>query len=250
MFDIKPESALEQPIYMLTKATSCPYLTGKVEKRIATDISNNKKIYEELSTNGFRRVENWMYRPVCDNCSACKSYRVDIEKFKLTKSLRRISKNFENFNCSLVKNKSTKENFALFKKYQLARHPGGSMSDMDEDEFTTMIETSPLNTSLLEFRDKSKNLIGSVLLDIDKKNLSAVYSFFDPKFNKLGLGNYMIMQCLLFGKSKSFKYLYLGYYIKELSSMSYKSRFKPGQILNNNEWENFNSLTNSCSITS
>ena len=63
MIDIKPKSVLEQPIYMLTKATSCPYLTGKVEKRIATDISNNKSIYEELSINGFRRVENWMYRP-------------------------------------------------------------------------------------------------------------------------------------------------------------------------------------------
>ena len=49
----------------------------------------------------------------------------------------------------------------------------------------------------------------------------------------------MIMQCLLFGKSKKYKYLYLGYYIEELSSMSYKSRFRPGQILNNNEWKNF-----------
>ena len=102
MIDIKPKSVLEQPIYMLTKATSCPYLTGKVEKRIATDISNNKNIYEELSINGFRRVENWMYRPLCDNCSACKSYRVDIEQFKLTKSLKRISKNFENFNFPII----------------------------------------------------------------------------------------------------------------------------------------------------
>ena len=240
MIDIKPKSALEQPIYMLTKATSCPYLVGKIEKRIATDISTNKKIYEELSTNGFRRVENWMYRPVCDNCSACKSYRVDIQKFKITKSLKRVLKNFENFSCELVKNISTKEHFELFKKYQLERHAGGSMSDMDEDEFSSMIETSPIKTALLEFRDKSKNLVGVVLLDIDEKNLSAVYSFFDPKFNKFGLGNYMIIQCLLYGKSKEYKYLYLGYYIDELSSMSYKSRFRPGQILNNNKWENFN----------
>ena len=111
--------------------------------------------------------------------------------------------------------------------------------NMDEDEFTSMIETSPIKTSLLEFRDKSKKLIGAVLLDINEKNLSAVYSYFDPKFNKLGLGNYMIIQCLLFGKIKKYKYLYLGYYIEELSSMSYKSRFRPGQILNNNEWKNF-----------
>ena len=239
MIDIKPQSALEQPIYMLTKATACPYLDGKVEKRIATDISTNKKIYEELSINGFRRVENWMYRPVCDNCSACKSYRVDIGKFKITKSLKRILKNFENFSYSLEKNISTKENFELFKKYQLVRHAGGSMSDMDEDEFASMIETSPINTSLLEFRDEYKSLIGTILLDINEKNLSAVYSFFDPKFNKLGLGNYMIIQCLLFGQSNRYKYLYLGYYIEELSSMSYKSRFKPGQIFNNNEWINF-----------
>tara|TARA_B100000242_G_C43031612_1_gene480661 strand:- start:171 stop:845 length:675 start_codon:yes stop_codon:yes gene_type:complete len=224
---------------MLTKATQCPYLVGKFEKRIATDISNNKKIYEELSINGFRRVENWMYRPVCDNCSACKSYRVDIQNFKLTKSLKRIYKNFKDIDYNLVENKSTHENFALFKKYLSERHAGGSMSDMDEDEFTSMIETSPIKTFLLEFRDGSKNLVGVVLLDLNEKNISAVYSFFDPKFKKFGLGNYMIIQCLLFGKRNEYKYLYLGYYIKELSSMSYKSRFKPGQILNNNEWKDF-----------
>ena len=238
MIDIKPKSVLEQPIYMLTKATSCPYLTGKVEKRIATDISNNKNIYEELSINGFRRVENWMYRPVCDNCSACKSYRVDVVNFKLTKSLKRVVKNFQNFNYQLIKNNSTKEHYELFKKYQLDRHAGGSMSDMEKDEFSSMIETSPIQTLLMEFRDKSKNLIGVVLLDTDKKNLSAVYSFFDPKFSKLGVGNFMIVQCLLYAKSNKYKYLYLGYYIEELSSMSYKSRFKPGQILSNNEWKN------------
>ena len=239
MIDIKPKSILEKPIYMLTKATACPYLSDKVEKRIATDIAFNENLYEELTLNGFRRVENWMYRPVCDNCNACKSYRVDIQKYSLTKSLKRVLKNFENLYHKLMNNKSTKEHFELFKKYQLERHAGGSMSEMEEDEFRSMIETSPVNTSLLEFRDKNKNLVGVILLDIDTKNLSAVYSFFDPKFNKLGLGNYMIAQCLLFGKANGYEYLYLGYYIEKLSSMSYKSRFKPGQIYNNNEWKNF-----------
>ena len=197
MSNIKPKSVLEQPIYMLTKATTCPYLTGKIEKRIATDITYNKKIYEELSINGFRRVENWMYRPVCDNCSACKSYRVDVKNFKLTKSLKRVLKNFKDFNYKLVNNSSTDEHFKIFKKYQLERHSGGSMSDMNVDEFSSMIETSPIKTVLMEFRDKFKNLAGVLLLDIDEENLSAVYSFFDPKFNKLGIGNYMILQCLL-----------------------------------------------------
>ena len=237
MIDVKPKSVLEQPIYMLTKATACPYLKGRVEKRIATDITYNNKVYNELALNGFRRVENWMYRPVCDNCSACKSYRVDIKNFELTKSLKRINKNLGTITFKIIKNTATTEHFDLFQKYQIERHSGGSMSDMDENEFISMIETSPIKTKLMEFRDSSKNLMGVILLDIDDVNLSAVYSFFDPKLSKLGIGNYMISQCLIFGKKNKYKHLYLGYYIGEISSMSYKSRFKPGQILDGGEWQ-------------
>ena len=111
------------------------------------------------------------------------------------------------------------------------------MSDMDQNEFISMIETSPLKTKLMEFRDTSKKLMGVILLDIDEVNLSAVYSFFDPKLSKLGIGNYMILQCLIFGKKNKYKHLYLGYYIGEISSMSYKRRFKPGQILDEGDWQ-------------
>lgn len=237
MIDIKPKNILEQPIYLLTKATPCPYLKGRVEKRIATDLSHNNEIYNELAINGFRRVENWMYRPICDNCSSCKSYRVEIKKFKLTKSLKRVNKNLNFLNYKIIQNSVTLEHYQLFKKYQLNRHSGGSMSEMDEDEFTSMVETSPIKTSLMEFRDNNKKLMGAVLLDEGDKDLSAVYSFFDPSLDKLGLGNYMIIQCILFGQQRNYKYLYLGYYIKEITSMSYKKRFKPGQILENNEWQ-------------
>ena len=237
MIDIKPKNILEQPIYLLTKATPCPYLKGRVEKRIATDLSHNNEIYNELAINGFRRVENWMYRPICDNCSSCKSYRVEIKNFKLTKSLKRVNKKLSFLNYKIIQNSVTLEHYQLFKKYQLNRHSGGSMSEMDEDEFTSMVETSPIKTSLMEFRDKNKKLMGAVLLDVGDKDLSAVYSFFDPSLDKLGLGNYMIIQCILFGQQRNYKYLYLGYYIKEITSMSYKNRFKPGQILENNEWQ-------------
>ena len=237
MIDIKPKSILEQPIYMLTKATSCPYLEGKVEKRIATDITYNKDIHDELALNGFRRVENWMYRPVCDNCSACKSYRVIIDKFKLTKSLKRVNKNLSEVNYNMIANKATREHYDLFKKYQLERHNGGSMANMDEDDFISMIETSPIETKLMEFRDPFDKLIGVILLDISNNTLSAVYSFFEPNYRQRGLGNFMISQCLIYGKKNNYKYLYLGYYISQINSMSYKIRFKPGQILDNNEWE-------------
>ena len=136
--------------------------------------------------------------------------------------------------------KPTNQHYQLFKSYVTSRHDDGQMARMDRDDFNSMISNSPIETMLIDYVDQDHQLVGSVLTDKQQDGMSAVYSFFDPEFNKFGLGNYMIIQCLLFGRSKKYEYLYLGYYIEELSSMSYKSRFKPGQILKNNEWENFN----------
>ena len=236
--EIKNKNVLDNSIYLLTQISPCPYVIGRFEKRIATDISYNKSIYNELAINGFRRVENWMYRPACDNCNACKSYRVIIDQFKLTKSLKRIVNNLVNVNMKIVNNTATDEHYKLFKKYQSERHTGGSMSNMTEDDFVSMIEISSVETYLMEFRNTFNKLLGVILVDINKKTLSAVYSFFNPDYNNFGLGNFMITKCLMFGKDNNYKYLYLGYYIEEVSSMAYKIRFKPGQILEGNKWKN------------
>ena len=235
--EIKTKNKLEESIYLLTKNAPCPYVAGRIEKRIATDISFNSSVYDELSINGFRRVENWMYRPACDNCNACKSYRVIIDQFEFTKSLKRINKNLNHIESEIVNNITTEEHYKLFKEYQMNRHSGGSMSNMTEDEFISMIEMSSVKTYLMEFRDKLKNLLGVILIDINQKSLSAVYSFFKPSYNKYGLGNFMISKCIMYGKDNNYKYLYLGYYIKEVSSMAYKIRFKPGQILEGDKWK-------------
>ena len=236
--EIKTKNILDNSIYLITKTAPCPYITGRFEKRIATDISYNSSIYDELAINGFRRVENWMYRPACDNCNACKSYRVIIDKFKLTKSLKRIVNNLNNLNIKIINNTATDEHYKLFKKYQSQRHTDGSMSHMTEDDFISMIEISSVETCLMEFRDNFRNLLGVILIDIHQKTLSAVYSFFNPDYSKYGLGNFMIAKCLMYGKDKNYKYLYLGYYIEEVSSMAYKIRFKPGQMLEGDNWKN------------
>ena len=68
---------------------NCSYLKNKIEKRlyINLDNSNNSNyLVSDLTKNGFRRSFDHMYVPICDNCSACISTRIDINKFKLSKS--------------------------------------------------------------------------------------------------------------------------------------------------------------------
>ena len=47
----------------LSMRSACPYITGKTEQRIAVDIDFQPSVHDSLARAGFRRVENWVYRP-------------------------------------------------------------------------------------------------------------------------------------------------------------------------------------------
>ena len=54
------------PLQMrLSMRSDCPYISGRTEQRVAVDISENPSLHDELARAGFRRVENWAYKPVC-----------------------------------------------------------------------------------------------------------------------------------------------------------------------------------------
>ena len=239
MAQIDKKNIFDLPIFLLTKASKCPYITSRIEKRLATDIKNSKYLHDQLALSGFRRVENWMYRPACDNCNACKAYRVKVDTFKLSKSFNRVLKNNSLVKSKIVNNKAKDQYFNLFKDYQTTRHLGGSMSEMNFEDFKSMIEVSPINTNLIEFKDSNNLLIGIMLFDKQKDGLSAVYSFYNHKFVKQGLGNFMIIRLIYLAKEMNLKYVYLGYYIKNVDGMNYKKRFYPAEIFQDGKWINF-----------
>ena len=142
----------------------------------------------------------------------------------------------EELESSLLFNLASEEYYDLFSSYQQKRHTGSSMSNMTFDDFKSMIETSPINTQLCEFRNKEKKLIGLMLFDHQKDGLSAVYSFYDVKFEKSGLGNFMILELIELAKKLTLGYVYLGYYIKNAPRMNYKLKFKEGELYSDGKW--------------
>ena len=71
---------------------------------------------------------------------------------------------------------------------------------MDEDDFADMVEHSPVNSVMLEYREPSVDgrrgkLIGACLTDRQADGLSMIYSFFaaDEEDRRPGLGNFIIM---------------------------------------------------------
>lgn len=72
--------------------------------------------------------------------------------------------------------------------------------------------------------------------DFLPKGLSAIYSFFDPRLSDSSLGTYAILAQIDIASQIGVPYLYLGYWIEESEKMNYKNRFKPCEILENDNW--------------
>ena len=106
---------------------------------------------------------------------------------------------------------------------------------MNFNNYKDMIEKSPVNTFLSEYSLDGK-IIGVMLLDIQDDGLSSVYSFYDINKVNMSIGKYMIIDSIKLSREMKFKYLYLGYSIKENLKMSYKLEFQPHQKYLNGIW--------------
>ena len=220
----------------ITRSHECAYLENRAEQRLAADISEAPHLHDQLAESGFRRVENWVYRPVCSSCNACIPIRVNAQKFSMSKNIKRIiTKNRHIQKCHLDNN-ADEEAYELFKNYLNSRHNDGQMATMSFSEFHSMIHNSPIDTSMIKYRDENDELIACILMDSQRDGLSAVYSFFNPNQEKQSIGTFLILDSILLTRELSKKWLYLGYLVKNSPKMAYKARFKPYQLYINGKW--------------
>lgn len=224
------------PQFYITAPSPCPYLDGRYEKKVFTHLmgENADLLNNTLTHGGFRRSQNIAYRPTCDDCAACVSVRVIVDQFVESKTFRRIRR----ANTDLVRNTTgpiaTEEQFSLLRSYLDVRHAEGGMADMTALDFASMVEDTPVDTAVMEYRkrtalddDKDGELLAVALSDRLEDGLSMVYSFFDTSQATRSLGTYMVLDHISRARQLGLPYVYLGYWVKGSQKMAYKARFKP-----------------------
>ena len=133
----------------------------------------------------------------------------------------------------------TEEQFSLLSQYLNERHHDGSMASMTIHEYADMVETSPVSTTVIEYRRLlDQKLMAVGLTDELSDGLSMVYSFFDIKEHSRSLGTYIILNHIERAKIANQQFVYLGYWVKGSPKMDYKRRFKPLERLGQNGWYN------------
>lgn len=237
------------PQFYLTAPAPCPYLQGKMERKVFTHLVGQSAaaMNDILTQGGFRRSQNIAYRPACETCKACLSVRVSASEFRPSKSQRRIL----NANTDLIgevkPTSPTSEQYSLFRDYLDNRHPEGGMADMSALDYSLMVEDTHVNTRLVEYRRRGPDsgitgrgegeLIAVCLIDQLSDGLSMVYSFFKPELSKRSLGSFMILDHISRVRRLGLPYLYLGYWVKGSQKMDYKTRFEPLEVLTGNGWQ-------------
>lgn len=217
----------------------CPYIPGRIERRIFADLCgpNAAFSYELLSEAGFRRSLGFAYRPACPGCNACVPVRIPVATFKDERSWRRVKAANSDLSTALMPARATAEQFALFSRYQQARHHDGEMARMSMADFQTMVEVGAVDSMVVELRDDQSRLVGACLIDRMLKGFSAVYSFFDPTQGRRSLGSYLILRLIDIARERGLEHVYLGYWIETSRKMAYKARFRPLEALSREGWK-------------
>ncbi len=235
------------PRFFVTNPGPCPYLPGKTERKVFTELNgpHADELNDALGRIGFRRSQNVAYRPSCLECKACISVRVLTKEFEPNATQRKIIRRNEDLHVSACRPWSTGEQFALLRRYLGQRHPMGGMVNMDEMDFADMVEQSPVQSHVVEYRTpprygRAGELVAACLTDRQGDGLSMIYSFYDAKAEgRSGLGNYIIMDHILRAREAGLPYVYLGYWVDGSPRMQYKTRYQPLEKLGPEGWERF-----------
>jgi leucyl-tRNA---protein transferase len=235
------------PRFFVTSPAPCPYLPGKTERKVFTELSGPHagELNDALGRIGFRRSQSVAYRPSCLDCSACISVRVVASDFQPSATQRKMLRRHADLEVTACKPWTTDEQYELLRRYLKRRHPGGGMVDMDEGDFADMIEQSPVKTYVIEYREPSQGgkpgrLVGACLTDQQADGLSMIYSFFEPEDSgRQGLGTYIILDHIIRAGRAGLPYVYLGYWVENSRRMAYKARFRPLERLGPNGWHLF-----------
>lgn len=219
----------------LTAAMPCPYLPGRQERKLFTHLTGRRasSLHHLLSENGFRRSQNLIYRPACEGCNACQSVRIVAGEFAASARYRRVLKHNDDLVIDVRPTTATSEQYDLFKRYLESRHAGGGMNQMSFVDYEYMVEDTPVQSVLVEYRlrdDPEQRLIAVALTDVMPDGLSMVYSFYDPDLAHRSLGTYLILDHIAQVRSAGLHYVYLGYWVKDSPKMAYKAQFRPLQV--------------------
>lgn len=214
--------------------SACSYLPGQVsrfEHRWAASLTEQR--YERLLERGWRRFGRTLFRPACRHCHECRSLRIPLAQFRLSKSQRRCLRRNSDVRVVVRPPTLSDDHLQLYNDYHrdMAQRRGWPQRDITADDYYQSFIDGHFEFSREFLYLRDDRLIGVGIVDVTPRVQSSVYFVHDPHWRPQGPGTYSVLSEIGVGQAAGRDYQYMGYYIRDCGSMNYKNRFRPHQLL-------------------
>jgi arginine-tRNA-protein transferase len=228
---------LNSSVDFCTLETKCAYLKDeRARMRYKYILSPTSFTNDSLTHRGWRRFGEYYSIPKCNGCNKCLSLRVNALEFKFSKNAKRVLK--KNLNTKIIMRPPsvTKEHLELYDLYHKERKESKNW------DFYNISAQSYYELYVLGHGDFGKEVLYFVdnklvavdLIDFLSDGISSIYCYYDPSYAHLSLGKFSLYQQILICKVKKLPWVYLGYFVEDCPSLSYKANYKPFELLKNN----------------
>jgi len=212
----------------------CAYLDGRATRMFYRYTSEaDIEFCTDTIQRGWRRFGNYFFYPICAGCNECKSLRIDIERFKLSRSQKRVLKRNRDTKIVIREPSITNAHVNLYNRYHRwkAQRDGWKHKDINLSEYYENFAAGAngFGKEVLYFIDEK--LVGVDLIDIVEDGISAIYFFYDPDYAKYSLGVFSLLYQIEIAKSLGLRYIYLGYWVDGCKAFEYKRKFSGLEIL-------------------
>lgn len=212
----------------------CSYLENKKQTTHYKLIQNcSKESSQELIERGFRRFGKMYFRPICAECNECQSIKIDAQNYIFSKSARRVLKKASAISTYIQKPALSHEHLELFEKYHLYMHEkkGWDYSPTNSEHYYNSFVSGASDFGYEVQYIFENKLIGVDLIDILPDGVSSIYFYYNPDYAHYSLGKLSLYKQIQYAQRANKAWIYLGYYVKDCPSLSYKAMYKPYKTL-------------------
>jgi arginine-tRNA-protein transferase len=219
----------------------CVYLPGEIARlplRLPERMLTPDELSERLEA-GDRRQGLLFYRPTCPTCRACEPIRIEVERFRPSRTQRRIYRRGEAALRTRIGRPSvSQDRVDVYNRHKRERGLSAGEGPLDVETYRELFAASCVDT--LEVRyERAEKLVAVAISDRAADSLSAVYCYFDPSYSDLSPGAYSILKQIELCREWRLRYLYLGLHVVGCRAMRYKAGYLPHERLVGGEWRRF-----------
>ncbi|MDX1935390.1 MAG: arginyltransferase [Capsulimonadales bacterium] len=217
----------------LTGPESCAYLPDRTAQQEYLVISHlTPEEYERRMNAGWRKFGPLLFHPVCPTCQECRPIRISADRFTPNRSQQRALRRNADLRVVFARPTVDPVRLELYHRYHRAQaeRKGWPLDDKDEGEYSFSFLLNSIPSVEISIWQEDA-LVAVALTEVTPNVVSGIYHYHAPEASDRSLGKFAMLQTIELARQLEKPWAYFGYYVADCGSLSYKSTFRPCEIL-------------------